>query len=99
MDHQPAAFAIPCVTKPRTVSIILSEVDPVGGFIGRSISDPVLHGGLLLGVFAYMVYLQASMAPVSIGPFLALRHTRSTKETTADNAARTNWTRTPPRRM
>jgi ABC-type multidrug transport system fused ATPase/permease subunit len=51
------------------VSIILSEVDPVGGFIGTSVSEPVLHAGVLLTVFAYMLHLQAWMALVSFAIF------------------------------
>ncbi len=43
-------------------SVVLSEVDPVGGFIGISISEPLLQGGILLSVFGYMVYLQPHMA-------------------------------------
>jgi hypothetical protein len=36
------------------ISIIVSEVDAVGGFVGASFSEPVLSGGILLSVFAYM---------------------------------------------
>lgn len=51
------------------LSIILSEVEPVGGFIGGCVSDPVLHAGILLSVFGYMVYLQPWMALVAIALF------------------------------
>ena len=51
------------------VSIILSEVEPLGGFVGTSISDPVLHGGILLSTFAYLTYLQPWMALVALGLF------------------------------
>jgi ABC-type bacteriocin/lantibiotic exporter with double-glycine peptidase domain len=51
------------------VSIILSEVEPIGGFIGNAISEPVLHAGVLISVFGYMVYLQPWMALVTLGVF------------------------------
>lgn len=44
------------------ISMILSEVEPVGGFVGSSVSEPLLQGGILLSVFGYMVYLQPEMA-------------------------------------
>jgi len=47
-------------------SLILSEVEPVGGFIGVSVSEPLLQGGILVAVFSYMVHLQPSIALVSL---------------------------------
>jgi ABC-type bacteriocin/lantibiotic exporter with double-glycine peptidase domain len=47
------------------ISIILAEVESVGGFVGTSISDPILHGGVLLSVFGYMLFLQPWMALVA----------------------------------
>jgi ABC-type multidrug transport system fused ATPase/permease subunit len=48
------------------VSMILSEVEPIGGFIGVSTSEPLLQGGVLMSVFGYMVYLQPEIALVSL---------------------------------
>jgi len=48
------------------ISIIVSEVEAVGGFIGASISDAILNGGLLLAVFGYMLVLQPWMALVAV---------------------------------
>ncbi|MGL4967687.1 MAG: ABC transporter transmembrane domain-containing protein [Inquilinus sp.] len=48
------------------ISIIVSEVEAVGGFIGASISDAVLNGGLLIAVFGYMLVLQPWMALVAV---------------------------------
>ncbi|TAU35269.1 ABC transporter ATP-binding protein [Rhizobium leguminosarum] len=45
------------------MSIVLAEAEPVGGFVGTSISEPVLQAGVLAAVGSYMIYLQ---------PFLAL---------------------------
>jgi ABC-type multidrug transport system fused ATPase/permease subunit len=44
------------------ISMILSEAEPVGGFVGISVSEPLLQGGVLLSVFAYMAFLQPEMA-------------------------------------
>jgi ABC-type bacteriocin/lantibiotic exporter with double-glycine peptidase domain len=52
------------------ISIILSEADPVGLFVATSISEPVLHGGVLISVFAYLLYLQPLMAVVALALFV-----------------------------
>jgi ABC-type bacteriocin/lantibiotic exporter with double-glycine peptidase domain len=52
------------------ISIILSEADPVGLFVATSISEPVLHGGVLLSVFSYLIYLQPWMALVALALFV-----------------------------
>jgi ABC-type bacteriocin/lantibiotic exporter with double-glycine peptidase domain len=52
------------------ISIIVSEVEAVGGFIGASVSEAVLNGGLLIAVFGYMVVLQPWMAAVAAVLFL-----------------------------
>ena len=44
------------------ISMILSEAEPVGGFVGSAVSEPLLQGGVLLSVFGYMAYLQPQMA-------------------------------------
>src|ERR1700722_2555754 len=52
------------------ISIILSEADPVGLFVATSVSEPVLHGGVLVSVFAYLLYLQPMMAAVALALFV-----------------------------
>jgi ABC-type multidrug transport system fused ATPase/permease subunit len=52
------------------VSIIMSEADPVGLFVATSISEPVLHGGVLIAVFSYLIYLQPMMAAVALTLFI-----------------------------
>jgi ABC-type multidrug transport system fused ATPase/permease subunit len=47
-------------------SMVLSEVEPVGGFVGAALSEPVLQGGLLLSVFGYMAYLEPRLAIFSL---------------------------------
>ena len=44
------------------ISMILSEVEPIGGFAGISISEPLLQTGVLVSVFGYLVFLQPMVA-------------------------------------
>lgn len=48
------------------VSMIASEAERLGGFVGESLSFPLLQGGILLSVLAYMVWLQPAMAAVVV---------------------------------
>ncbi len=52
------------------ISIIVSEVEVVGGFIGSSFSEPVLNGGILLSVLGYMLFTQPLLALVAVGLFV-----------------------------
>jgi ABC-type multidrug transport system fused ATPase/permease subunit len=52
------------------ISIVTSEVDAVGGFVGTSFSEPVLNGGILLSVFGYMLFMQPWMALVALSLFI-----------------------------
>lgn len=47
------------------ISMIVSEVESVGGFVGSSFSEPLLNGGMLLSIFGYMVFTQPWMALVA----------------------------------
>ena len=51
------------------ISMILTESEPIGGFVGMSISEPLLQGGVLLSVFGYLVWLNPWMALLSIAVF------------------------------
>lgn len=53
------------------LSLVLSESEPVGGFIGISLSEPLLQGGTLVATFAYMAYLEPLMAVVALALFAA----------------------------
>jgi hypothetical protein len=47
------------------MSIILTEAEPVGGFVGVSLSEPLMQAGTLATVFVYMIVLQPWMALLS----------------------------------
>ena len=44
------------------VSMIVAEVEPIGGFVGGSISEPLLQGGILASVLAYLIHIDRWMA-------------------------------------
>ncbi len=48
------------------LSMVLSEIEPIGGFVGVSTSEPLLQGGILFSVFGYMVYLEPRLALFSL---------------------------------
>jgi ABC-type multidrug transport system fused ATPase/permease subunit len=49
-------------TDGTAASMVLSEVEPIGGFAGISISEPLLQAGVLVSVFGYLVFLEPRMA-------------------------------------
>lgn len=65
-NTQPLSGASSAEAEGVEVSLVLSEVEPIGGFVGVSTSEPLLQGGILLSVFGYMVYLQPEIALVSL---------------------------------
>lgn len=51
------------------LSMILTECEAVGGFVGDCVSEPFIQGGMLIAIFSYMAYLQPLMALVSFAVF------------------------------
>lgn len=52
------------------IAVMLEEVEPIGGFTGVSVSEPLLQGGILASVVGYMVYLDARLALLALLFFL-----------------------------
>ena len=52
------------------ISMIVSEVEPVGSFVGSSVSEPLLQGGVMLSVLAYMIHLDPWMALIAVAIFV-----------------------------
>ena len=50
--------------------MILEEAEPIGGFIGISISEPLLQGGILASVIGYMFMLEPQLALLGLAFFL-----------------------------
>ncbi|MCW5746202.1 MAG: ABC transporter ATP-binding protein [Alphaproteobacteria bacterium] len=44
------------------VAMVLSEAEPIGGFVGISASEPLLQGGVLLSIIGYMTWLEPWVA-------------------------------------
>jgi ABC-type multidrug transport system fused ATPase/permease subunit len=51
-------------------AMIVAEVEPIGGFVGSSLSEPLLQAGVLLSVLAYIVHLDRWMAAAALALFL-----------------------------
>jgi len=43
-------------------SMIVAEVESIGGFVGGAVSEPLLQGGILCSVLAYMIHVDFWMA-------------------------------------
>jgi ABC-type multidrug transport system fused ATPase/permease subunit len=50
-------------------AMLVGEVEPVGGFVGNSLSEPLLQGGILLSVLAYIVHLDRWMSAAAFALF------------------------------
>ncbi len=48
------------------VSMMVAEVEPVGTFVGESVSEPLLHAGTLASVFGYMLWVEPLIALAGI---------------------------------
>src|SRR5687767_7752947 len=66
--HPPPTAASANAAAPEGVkiSIIVSEVESVGAFVGSSFSEPLLNAGILLSILGYMLYTQPWMALVAL---------------------------------
>ena len=47
-------------------SMIVAEVEGIGGFVGGSVSEPLLQGGILVSVLAYMIHVDIGMAATAL---------------------------------
>ena len=52
------------------VSMLTSEVEPVGGFGGDSYAQLVTEGGILITIFGYMLYTEFWLALVALAAFI-----------------------------
>jgi ABC-type bacteriocin/lantibiotic exporter with double-glycine peptidase domain len=51
-------------------SMIVVEVEAIGGFVGSSLSEPLLQGGILCSVLAYMIHVDLWMAATAFVLFV-----------------------------
>jgi ABC-type multidrug transport system fused ATPase/permease subunit len=52
------------------ISMIVAEVEPVGGFVGESVSEPLLQAGVMASILAYLVHIDPWMALAAFGLFI-----------------------------
>jgi ABC-type multidrug transport system fused ATPase/permease subunit len=52
------------------IAMVLEEAEPIGGFTGISVSEPLLQGGILVSVVGYMFVLQPWLALLGLAFFL-----------------------------
>lgn len=52
------------------IAMVLEEAEPIGGFTGISLSEPLLQAGILVSVVAYMLVLQPWLALIGLAFFL-----------------------------
>ncbi len=52
------------------ISMIVAEVEPVGGFVGESVSEPLLQAGIMASILAYLIHIDRWMAIAAVAIFL-----------------------------
>ena len=45
-------------------AMVVAEAEPIGGFVGLALSEPLLQAGILLSVIGYMAYLEPWTLPL-----------------------------------
>src|SRR5882724_4284038 len=58
------------VDRGGMVSMVASEAEKLGGFVGESISTPLLHAGTALSVLGYLVWVQPFIASFAVVIYL-----------------------------
>ena len=48
-------------------AMAVAEAEPIGGFVGMAISEPLLQAGILVSVIGYMAWLEPWTLPLSLG--------------------------------
>ncbi len=61
--ENPAAAAM-AASEGTEISMIIAESEPVGAFMGESISEPLLQAGIMISAAVYLVVLQPVMSIV-----------------------------------
>ena len=71
-----AVIEAPCEASPAAeaqgiaISMIVAEVEPIGGFVGESVSEPMLQTGIMVSVLAYLIHVDPWMALAAFGLFI-----------------------------
>jgi ABC-type bacteriocin/lantibiotic exporter with double-glycine peptidase domain len=52
------------------LSMVVAEAEPIGAFVSECLSEPLLQGGVLLCLLAYMVHVELGIAVVALALFV-----------------------------
>ncbi|MDA0368922.1 MAG: ABC transporter ATP-binding protein [Proteobacteria bacterium] len=52
------------------VSMVVAEVEKIGGFVAQAVADPLLQAGVFFSVFGYMLVVEPLVAVVAFGFFV-----------------------------
>jgi ABC-type multidrug transport system fused ATPase/permease subunit len=66
----PAATSPAAEAQGITISMIVAEVEPIGGFVGESVSEPLQQAGTMASVLAYLIHIDWWMALAAIALFI-----------------------------
>jgi ABC-type multidrug transport system fused ATPase/permease subunit len=66
----PAAASPAAEAQGIVISMIVAEVEPIGGFVGESVSEPLLQVGIISSVMAYLIHIDPWMALAAFGLFV-----------------------------
>lgn len=69
-DSDVAAYEEAAADTGVEIAMMLEEAEPIGGFMGISVSEPLLQGGILLSVIGYMLHLDPELALLGLAFFL-----------------------------
>jgi ABC-type bacteriocin/lantibiotic exporter with double-glycine peptidase domain len=58
----PATFEV----RGTAISMIVAEVEPIGNFVGASVSEPLLQAGVLATVIAYVIHIDLWMGVIAL---------------------------------
>ncbi|HSH99605.1 MAG TPA: hypothetical protein VLA02_03305, partial [Reyranella sp.] len=67
------ARATPAGSAGVEIAMVLEEAEPIGGFTGISVSEPLLQGGILVSVVGYMFVLQRGLLSSDLRSFCRRR--------------------------
>jgi len=56
-------------SRGTAVSMVVAEIEPIGNFIGASLSEPLLQTGILATVIAYIIHVDTLMGAVALALF------------------------------
>jgi len=70
LSHGEGSLPADATAQGIEISMVVSECEAVGGFVGDSISEPLLQAGIMVSVVGYLVYLQPLMVLILLAVLL-----------------------------